>query len=85
MRRAPEPLAGETHHSTPIGTANSPEDAHVLLLRPGPLPRLMEEAMNVGNAAPVTTLPGRVLDHVPRARVLWRSIIHKVFSVQWED
>ena len=84
MRRVPGPLAGETHHSTPVGLAYSVEDAPVLLLRPGSLPGLLEEEMDDGGAAPVTSLPSRSLDHDARARGLWRSIIHKVFSVQRE-
>ena len=63
MRRAPRPLASETHHSTPVGLAYSAEDVPVLLLRPGPLPGLLEEEMDVGNATPVTSLPSRDLDH----------------------
>jgi len=63
MRRAPRPLAGETHHSTPVGLAYSAEDVPVLLLRPGSLPGLLEEVMDVGGATLVTSLLGRGLDH----------------------
>jgi len=63
MRRVPGPLAGEPHHSIPVGLAYPAEDVLVLILHPGSLPGLLEKAMDVGNAASVTSLPSRGLDH----------------------